>query len=120
MGGRLGSESVAGLRRNTQADVVGREVRCFFDALIANPRIAPVSAIRQMSRAQKLAKEYGYERVVSACARANQVGAQTIDSLDSILKREIDLRPLESSNQHAAKPVVHKNVRGAAAYSGEK
>lgn len=101
------------------ADVVGKEVRSFFDALIANPRIAPVSAIRQMSRTQKLAKEYGHERMVRACARANQVGTQTIESLANILKLEIDLRPLESSIRHAAKPVAHENVRGPAAYSGE-
>lgn len=101
------------------ADNVGQGVRQLFDAVMSNPRIHPVSAIRQMSKAQKLAKEYGHDRLASSCARAVHVGTPTIESVASILKLEIDLRPADGIRP-AAVPVAHNNVRGSAAYSGDK
>lgn len=102
------------------ADSVGPEVRGLFDALIKNPRIHAISAIRQMSSAQKLAREYGYQRMVSACRYANSVGTQTIPSVTNILRMEIDLRDKDKSDRIATKSVAHDNVRGPAAFTGDK
>ena len=102
------------------ADGVGQDVRALFDAMVSNPRIHAISAIRQMSSAQKLVKEYGHERLASACSYANSVGTQTMPSVANILRMEIDLRSKDKGSRIVAKPVPHNNVRGPAAYSGEK
>ena len=71
-------------------------------------------------RAQKLAKEYGVERLVSACGYANSVGTQTIESVSNILRHDIDLRSKSRADRVVSKPVQHENVRGAASYDGSK
>jgi transposase len=101
------------------SDSIGADVRTLFEAVIKNPRIHAVSAIRQMSNAQKLAKEYGHQRLASACRHANAVGTQTIPSVANILRMEIDLRQKDRGDRIVAKPVAHANVRGADAYKGE-
>lgn len=100
------------------ADSVGEEVCDLFNALQANRRITPLSALRQMARAKRLAREYGLERFLSACKYANSVGTQTIDSVRSILKHKIDLRNRCADDRIVAVPVHHENVRGATAYKG--
>lgn len=98
---------------------VGPEVREFFDCIIANKHIKPIFAIRQMSRAQKLAKDFGHDRLRAVCKRANAVGICAVDSIHNMLKNEIDLRPPSGEPKIAARPIPHNNVRGGAAYSGE-
>lgn len=100
------------------AKTVGADVAILFNAIAENRRISPPSAIRQMSRAKKLAREYGQDRLTSACRYANAVGTQTIDSIQSILKHGLDLRDQERSSSIVAGPVDHENVRGAASYDG--
>lgn len=96
----------------------GKEVERLFLAMEKNKRIKPFALLKHMSRAQKLAKEYGVERLVSACGYANSVGTQTIESVSNILRHDIDLRSKSRADRVVSKPVQHENVRGAASYDG--
>jgi len=64
------------------------------------------------------AKQYGKERLESACLRALAIGAPRRHSILSILKSGLDKQPLK-------KPVfspqikAHENIRGAAHYQNE-
>lgn len=102
------------------SSVVGGSVRSLFEALLANPRIPAIHAIRQMSRAQKLEKQYGRSRLVEACSRASAANAHNVDTVANILKNEIDLRPPGQGVVTVAVPVAHANVRGPEAYKGDK
>lgn len=102
------------------ASDVGPDVHQLFEAIVANKRIPPISAIRQMSKAQKMAQQYGRDRLVSACKRANAVNVQTVDSVQNILKHDIDLRPNADDPSVAARPIPHENIRGAAAFTGDQ
>ena len=98
------------------ATIVGPSVTTMFRAILDNPRIPVIHAIRHMMRSQKLEKQYGRSRFVEACKRANDAAVYSIDSVANILKNEIDLRPPSKQATPAALPVPHKNVRGPSAY----
>ena len=98
----------------------GKEVEKLFLAMQKNKRIKPFALLKQMARAQKLAREYGTERLVSACGYANSVGTQTIESVSNILCHGIDLRHKNPADRIVSLPVSHENVRGAASFDGSQ
>jgi transposase len=98
---------------------IGKDVEKVFDAYLKNKRISPQSATRQMARVKQLARQYGQDRLRSACHYARSVGTFSADSIQSILKHGLDHRADASASQIVASPVAHKNVRGAASYGGE-
>lgn len=100
------------------AEETGPEILALFRSILANKRIPPISAIRQMGRVQKLLTDYGSERLTNACAIANVLGVQHVENLVNILKNEIDLRKRPNSDEARAHPVAHDNIRGPDAYSG--
>ena len=102
------------------ATTIGPDVRILFDAMLENKRISTQSAIRQMSRGKTLAREYGIQRLVSACRYANAVGTQSMGSVKSILRHDVDLRNADRSDRIVAAPVAHDNVRGSASYDGSE
>ncbi|WP_170431703.1 IS21 family transposase [Ruegeria arenilitoris] len=96
----------------------GEEVALLFDAMQHNKRIKPDPLLRQMVRAQKIAREYGEDRFLSACRYANSVGTQTIESVANILRYDIDLRRTNARDRIVSSPVPHDNVRGGTSYDG--
>jgi hypothetical protein len=56
---------------------------------------------------------------MEACLIANSVGVQHIDSVENILKNEIDLRRKREDQDIVSKIVPHTNVRGPDAYKGD-
>ncbi len=70
---------------------------------------------RYANSIKSMSREYGDERLESACKRALEIGATETKNVRSILKNNLD--------QHAAKPVIaqeaafdHDNIRGADYY----
>lgn len=102
------------------ASKTGEEVSTLFDAMQDNKRIKPDPLLRQMARAQKLAREYGDVRFVTACRYANTVGTQTIESVANILRYDIDLRHTNARDRIVSSPVPHENVRGGTSYDGSQ
>ncbi|WP_029406951.1 IS21 family transposase [Thiomicrorhabdus sp. Milos-T2] len=102
------------------ASSIDEEIKILFEAIIANKRIPAITAIRQMSKGQKLVKEYGHDRFASACQYANSVGTQTLPSIENILRLNMDLRKSVDESEFIAEPSPHKNIRGSEAYKGIK
>ena len=100
------------------SESVGLSVKTLFNAIVSNKRIPQITAIQQMSKAQKLAKEYSNERLESACRYANSVGTQTIPNVENILKLGVDIKKSTNNSTIATRIIQHNNVRGAAAYKG--
>lgn len=90
-----------------------------FEAIVSNKRIRLQAANSQMARAMKLARQYGPERLASACRYANSVRTQTMESVSNILRHGIDQRVEDSRNPIVSKPIAHKNVRGPKSYRGD-
>ncbi len=63
----------------------------------------------------RLGKSYTDERLEAACARALALGTASYRSIESILKKGLDRRPLPEPAP-AKKPIHHENVRGADYY----
>jgi hypothetical protein len=63
----------------------------------------------------RLGKEYGAERLEAACKRALATKTVGFKSIESILKRKLDGRPLPHKPQESA-PVEHDNIRGPEYY----
>ncbi len=60
----------------------------------------------------RLGKSYSHERLEAACSRALALGTASHSSVESILKKGLDHRPLPEPTP-AKEPVWHENVRGA-------
>ena len=76
----------------------------------------PVSSLQAGRGLQRLARDYGVDRLQVACQRAIQMHAHAISSVKSILRRNIDRtqpgQPLPETPQPA-----HDNVRGPEYYN---
>ena len=58
----------------------------------------------------RVSKRYGVERTEAACRRALQIGAPSRRTVEMILKNGLEHDG--ASDEPAAKPVVHENIRG--------
>ena len=63
----------------------------------------------------RLGKSYGAERLEAACRRALTIGACSYKSIESILKRGRDHRPLPQPPRLLSPP-RHDNIRGPEYY----
>jgi hypothetical protein len=63
----------------------------------------------------RLGKEYGPERLEAACARDLAIKAVSFKSIESILKRKLDQRPLPQKPPERP-PLEHDNIRGPEYY----
>lgn len=97
----------------------GNEVEGAFRAILDNPRIHAIYALRHLGKLQKAAGKYGTDRLAAACQIANEVGIQTADSIINILDKGLDRRRRDGNDEVATVAVQHENVRGATAYGGE-
>ncbi len=75
----------------------------------------PQQGFRACLGLMRLGKEYGPKRLEAACTRALATKTVSFKSIESILKRKLDKRPLPKK-QPAKPPVEHANIRGPEYY----
>lgn len=84
---------------------------------IMGKRIHPQQGFRPCLGVMRLGKQYGEERLESACLRALTLGSTNYKSVESILKNNLDKQPLPSPSENSEAPVLeHDNIRGANYY----
>ncbi len=86
---------------------------------ILDSRPYPQQAYRSCMGIISLSKKYPKERLEAAAARALQFGTRSWKSVKSILETNLDRRPLAPAEPAAPVP-EHRNLRGAAYYSGKE
>lgn len=72
----------------------------------------PQVAFRSCLGILRLGKSYGETRLEAACKRALAIGAYSYKSIESILKNNLDQRPLTKSDDLKTTKQTHENVRG--------
>jgi transposase len=85
---------------------------------ILSSRSHPQQGFRSCLGLMRLAKEYEPERLEAACARALALGSVSYKSVESILKKDLDKRPLPEKAPPAP-TLDHDNIRGAGYYEKE-
>ncbi len=96
------------------AQDTGPEVLTFVQQLLQG-RAHPEQGYRACLGVLNLSRSYGAERLNAACARALQLKAFRVKSVQSILQQGLDQVPLEVESETPAIG-VHENVRGAHYY----
>jgi transposase len=79
-------------------------------------RAHPQQGFRSCLGIMRLGKNYGSERLEAACRRALKIGACSYKRIESILKHELDQRPLPESPTPSSPPASHDNIRGPKYY----
>jgi len=79
---------------------------------VLGARRHPEQSYRTCLGILRLGKSYGDARLEAACQRALVLGAQSVRSVESILKHRLDEQPLGES-QESLLPDEHENVRGS-------
>jgi transposase len=88
---------------------------------ILNDRPHPEQGYRSCLGILRLGKQYGPERLESACGRALWSGGRNFRHVDAILKNGLDRLPVGQPPAAPCPPVpVNDNVRGAAYYAQPK
>ena len=82
---------------------------------ILNSRPLPQQGFRSCLGVLRLAKSYGDQRLEAACKRAVAIGGVSYRSVESILKHNLDQKPL-LDEAVAIIPISHINIRGAHYY----
>jgi transposase len=82
---------------------------------ILTSRPHPQQGFRACLGLMRLGKEYGDERLETACGRALAVAAVGFKSIESMLKRGLDKQPLLKKSAENP-PVDHDNIRGPEYY----
>lgn len=82
---------------------------------ILRARPHPQQGFRACLGLMRLCKEYGGERLEAACARALATKTVSFKSIESILKRHLDQRPLPQKAPEIP-PLEHENIRGPEYY----
>jgi transposase len=82
---------------------------------ILNSRRLPQQGFRSCLGVLRLAKSYGDQRLEAACKRAVAIGGTSYRSVESILKHNLDQKPLLDETAAVA-PISHINIRGAHYY----
>jgi transposase len=95
-----------------EAQQIGPETGQLAEAILAAKR-HPEMGYRSCLGILKLAKTYPAERMEAAARRALRARAYNCQSLESILKNQLDRVPLPEDRPPAHQVVEHKNIRGA-------
>ncbi len=82
---------------------------------VLNSRAHPQQGFRSCLGILRLAKGYGNDRLEAACRRAVAIGGTSYRSVESILKHNLDQKPLPDQST-ADQPIEHINIRGARYY----
>lgn len=81
-------------------------------------RLHPQQGFRSALGIMRLGKQYGDDRLEAACARAEQLGAFSRKSIESILRNGLDRQQLLiPANDHHTPLDDHENIRGADYYN---
>jgi transposase len=96
------------------ADKIGPHTATLIDRVLKS-RTYPQQGFRSCLGILRLAKSYGDERLEAACRRANAIGGTSYRSVESILKHNLDQKPLPDRSV-AEEPIEHINIRGAGYY----
>jgi transposase len=83
---------------------------------ILESRAHPQQGFRSCLGIMRLGKSYGAERLEAACRRALKIGACSYKSIESILKNELDQKPLPEPPKPSSPPASHANIRGPEYY----
>ena len=83
--------------------------------MILNSRAHPQQGFRSCLGILRLAKSYGDGRLDAACRRAVAIGSTSYKSVQSILKHNLDQKPLPQENTTET-CIEHINIRGAHYY----
>jgi len=79
-------------------------------------RAHPQQGFRSCLGIMRLGKSYGTERLEAACRRALKIGACSYKSIESILKNELDQKPLPEPPKPSSPLPSHDNIRGPKYY----
>jgi transposase len=82
---------------------------------ILNSRPHPQQGFRSCLGILRLAKDFGDARLEAACRRALAIGGTSYRSIESILKRNLDQKPLPDQPDNDT-PLEHVNIRGSQYY----
>jgi transposase len=82
---------------------------------VLNSRAHPQQGFRTCLGILRLAKSYGDDRLEAACRRAVAIGGTSYRSVESILKHNLDQKPLPDQPSQT-QPIEHINIRGARYY----
>ncbi len=83
---------------------------------ILESRSHPQQGFRSCLGIMRLGKTYSADRLEAACRRALKIGACSYKSIESILKTELDKRPLPDPPSVGPIPSAHDNIRGSQYY----
>lgn len=75
----------------------------------------PQQAYRTLLGILRLGKSYGDDRLEAACRRGLVIGSSSYRSIESILKNNLDRKPLPDKKEEASS-VKHHNIRGPQYY----
>jgi transposase len=75
----------------------------------------PQQGFRSCLGVLRMAKSYGDQRLEAACKRALAIGGASYRSVESILKHNLDQKPLPDETA-TVEPISHINIRGAHYY----
>ncbi len=92
---------------------IGEHARSFLNKVLDQVKRKDLG-MRAAGAMKRLEKEYGAERLNTACARAIEIDADSMSSVRSILRAGLDQKGAESGIQEAA--FDHDNVRGPGYY----
>src|SRR5580700_1285082 len=97
-----------------EAQQIGASTGQLVEAILAAKR-HPEMGYRSCLGILRLAKTYPGERMEAAARRALRARAYSSQSMESILKNQLDRVPLPESNKTALVPLIahHDNIRGA-------
>ena len=80
--------------------------------IIIRSRQHPQQGFRACLGILRFEKSVGKERLEAACQRALDIGARSYKSVESILKNNLDQKPLIKTETTTTCPSLHENVRG--------
>jgi transposase len=96
------------------AEKIGPQTAQLIEAVLSS-RSVPQQGFRSCMGVLRLAKSYGDQRLEAACKRAVVIGGASYRSVESILKHNLDQKPL-SDEAATLNPIRHINIRGAHYY----
>jgi len=97
------------------AQRIGPQTQAQVEAIFEQ-KVHEEQAFRTLKGIQRLATEYGCERLEAACKRANLFNMTGFRRLKAILKSHLDAVPVAAETP-VATPIDHDNVRGQTYYS---
>jgi transposase len=97
------------------AGKTGEATQALIEAILRS-RIHPQQGFRSALGIMRLEKDYGKDRLESACHRALAIGALSFKSVQAILKSGLDQQPLTTSPSQQPLFIHHPNIRGSQYY----